>query len=40
MINLKKEKEPSVVRRLMEYSGSYKGLMILGLVLSGIAMIY
>lgn len=36
---MKKEKEPSVVRRLMEYSGSYKGLMILGLVLSGIAMI-
>jgi ATP-binding cassette subfamily B protein len=39
VITLKKEKRPSTVSRLMVYAGNYKGLMVLGLVLSGIAML-
>ena len=39
VITLKKEKRPSTVRRLMVYAVNNKGLMVLGLVLSGIAML-
>ena len=36
---MKREKSPSPVKRLLDYTGSYRGLTYLGLILSAIAMV-
>jgi ATP-binding cassette subfamily B protein IrtA len=39
MMNLKEDKKPSTVSRLLAYAGNYKGLTFAGLTLSAVAML-